>query len=139
MKFDGGGIVALAAILANLSVTWTTLRHQRRHAFGGKVWEKKTAAYEQFTDYLISDIKSRHDRMSAAEHPGRPGLADINTEKRLRSLNRFHLYASVTLDHLVSARFVPLGVARTLLPSRSASPPRPAHPYRQAVAPGPRP
>lgn len=94
MKFDDGDLVALAALVANLGVTWTTLRHQRRIAHDGRRWEKRLKAYEEYTDALIGDMRARHYRMSTPEDPDLPALPELDTAERLSMLNRFHLYAS---------------------------------------------
>lgn len=94
MKFDGGDLVAFTALIANLGVTVTTLRHQRKSSHGGRLWEKRLQAYEEYADALMGDMRARHYRMSAPESPNLTALPEHETEARLSMLNRFHLYAS---------------------------------------------
>jgi hypothetical protein len=94
MKLDGGYLVAVVAILANLLVTWTTLRHQRKTTHDGRVWDQRLKVYEGYCDYLIGDMGARHDRMSAPEGPELSPLIDLDAEDRRRIESRVHLYAS---------------------------------------------
>ena len=96
MKVDGSNIVALAALVANLGVTVTTLRHQRWSAHSGRLWEKRLKAYEEYMDYLVAEMQERHYLMSAKESPARP-LPGQEDADRTRMLNRFHLYASTVV------------------------------------------
>ncbi|GAA4573532.1 hypothetical protein GCM10023176_38730 [Micromonospora coerulea] len=100
MQFSQGSVVALAAIGGNIVLTWATLRGQRKSLHVDRVWERRTAAYDDFVGMQRATEHARSEAMGAERWETAPALPDPAEQSAV--ISRIDLYGSEPVREAVS-------------------------------------
>ncbi|MGW3613752.1 hypothetical protein ACWD6N_28365 [Micromonospora sp. NPDC005163] len=100
MQFSEASVVALAAIGGNIVLTWATLRGQRKSLHLDRLWERRTAAYDDYVAMLRTAEQARSEAMDAERRAAAPLLPD--RAEQLAVMSRAELYGSKPVREAVS-------------------------------------
>lgn len=92
MQFNEASVVALAAIGGNIILTWATLRGQRKSLHLDRLWERRTAAYDDYVAMLRTAEQARRDAMDTERWETAPALPD--RAEQSAAMSRTELYGS---------------------------------------------
>lgn len=104
MKLDGGDIVALVALASNVTITVATLRYQRKRAQQDRLWDKRTAVYDEYLGWAVAVQKAMDDHMRTDDSRFADPIPDPYSDGGLQMLNRLLMFASnqvrdVSIEH----------------------------------------
>lgn len=100
MQFSQESVVALAAIGGNIVLTWATLRGQRKSLHVDRVWERRTAAYDDYVAVQRATEQARSEAMGAEGWGSAPELPDPAEQSAV--ISRIELYGSEPVREAVS-------------------------------------
>jgi len=100
MEISQQSVVALAAIGGNIVLTWATLRGQRRSLHVDRVWERRTAAYDDYVAMQRATEQARGEAMAAERWGDAPALPDPAEQSAV--ISRIELYGSEPVREAVS-------------------------------------
>ncbi|WP_406077287.1 hypothetical protein [Micromonospora sp. NBC_00858] len=100
MQFSEASVVALAAIGGNIVLTWATLRGQRKSLHLDRLWERRTAAYDDYVAMLRTAEQARSETMDTERWETAPALPDRAEQSAV--ISRTELYGSKPVREAVS-------------------------------------